>query len=224
MLPQLIAKYLKDNRRLNIPGLGVFMVKGDGGIIFSELLKSDDGVLRALLKQEGIGDIEAAAAIDRFIFELRYELKPRGACCSVEGLGVFTTTDDGQIIFSQAEAPKEETVILTKEEAVILPKEETAPVAQTTHKIKEFYSDQMSFRESRELVGDLSYTKKQKPLGGYAYAKSRVKPRRRGVDRVLMFGVVAAVLALMVIAYGCYVANVEAVELLMVEWGLKIAG
>lgn len=51
-----------------MPQLGTFIVKvPEGGVVFSELLRRDDGILRGLLVQQGgMNDLEAAGAIDRF--------------------------------------------------------------------------------------------------------------------------------------------------------------
>ena len=67
MVVETINEYLKSNRRLVIPSFGAFVTKEDGQIIFSELLKRDDGVLRGLLVANGMREIEAAGKIDRFI-------------------------------------------------------------------------------------------------------------------------------------------------------------
>ena len=77
------------------------MVKGGGDIIFSELLKSDDGVLRALLMGQGMSEIETAAAIDRFIFEVRHDLQESGRCFVVN-LGTFTRNGEGVLVFEKA--------------------------------------------------------------------------------------------------------------------------
>ena len=50
MLVQTISQYLGSHKRLVVPQLGTFIVKEPGvSIVFSELLKRDDGVLRGLL-------------------------------------------------------------------------------------------------------------------------------------------------------------------------------
>ncbi len=69
----LIAEFLRTHKRLVVPQLGAFIVKAPGGeILFSELFKRDDGVLRGLLTAAGASEIEAAGAIDRLIFDLRH--------------------------------------------------------------------------------------------------------------------------------------------------------
>ena len=57
----LIAEFLRTHKRLVVPQLGAFIVKAPGGeILFSELFKRDDGVLRGLLTAAGASEIEAA--------------------------------------------------------------------------------------------------------------------------------------------------------------------
>ncbi|MBQ9138010.1 MAG: hypothetical protein IJX65_05185 [Alistipes sp.] len=98
MVVDTINEYLKSNRRLVIPTFGAFVVKEDGNIIFSELLKGDDGVLRGLMVAKGMREIEAAGKIDRFIFEIRHALM-QSSICPVAELGTFHRTDDGVITF-----------------------------------------------------------------------------------------------------------------------------
>ena len=50
MLTDLIAQYLTAHKRLVVPQLGAFIVKEpDHTVLFSELLRRDDGVLRLSL-------------------------------------------------------------------------------------------------------------------------------------------------------------------------------
>ena len=74
-----------------MPQLGTFVVKvPEGGVVFSELLRRDDGILRGLLVQQGgMNDLEAAGAIDRFVFEVRHALEHEGAY-AIEGFGRLT--------------------------------------------------------------------------------------------------------------------------------------
>ena len=85
----LIAEFLRTHKRLVVPQLGAFIVKAPGGeILFSELFKRDDGVLRGLLTAAGASEIEAAGAIDRLIFDLRHAVQ-HGGVYLVAGLGDF---------------------------------------------------------------------------------------------------------------------------------------
>ena len=64
MIVEIIYNYLQANKRLVVPNLGAFIVKqsADGGrkVLFSPLFKTDDGVLRKLLIEKGVNELEAA--------------------------------------------------------------------------------------------------------------------------------------------------------------------
>ncbi len=82
LIPEIIASHLATHRRLTVPAFGTFLAKEtpEGhDILFSELLKADDGVLRELVMQrQNVSEIEAAGAIDRFVFEVRHALTQYG--------------------------------------------------------------------------------------------------------------------------------------------------
>lgn len=99
MLSLIITRYLAAHKRLVVPQLGAFIVKVPGReVVFSEMLKRDDGVLRGLLAEEGMGEIEASGTIDRFVFELRHTVES-GSVYQAEGLGVFASGPNGTIRF-----------------------------------------------------------------------------------------------------------------------------
>lgn len=222
MLTELISQYLETHRRLNIPGVGAFMVKGDPHeVLFSELLKRDDGVLRTLLLDSGMRDIEAAAAVDRFVFELRHATELEGGEFVMEGFGVLRRVEGGKLHFEEYATPqltsqpvieKEqiEEVKPTQEESMSQQQTQEREVEEsserpklTEQRIKELYASPKTFRERDSDIEDLTYSKRQKPLGGYTYVQNGGK--KRGVDKMLLFGIIAALLALGVIAYGYYV-------------------
>ncbi len=108
MLVGIISRYLVDHRRLVIPQLGALLVKEpDHVVLFSELLKKDDGVLEQLLVDQGATTLEAAGAINRFVFEVRHELE-KSSECTVEGLGKFFRVSSGAVKFEfRPSAPQE---------------------------------------------------------------------------------------------------------------------
>lgn len=85
---KVISEYLQHNRRLVVPAFGAFIVKESGETIFSDLLRTDDGVLTSLLCRGGLTEMEAAVTIDRFIFEVRHELEQFG-CCRLGDIGML---------------------------------------------------------------------------------------------------------------------------------------
>ena len=100
MLVQTISQYLGSHKRLVVPQLGTFIVKEPGvSIVFSELLKRDDGVLRGLLREAGVGELEAAGEIDRFVFEVRHAAQ-HGQEFRLDGFGVLRPGPNGTIAFA----------------------------------------------------------------------------------------------------------------------------
>ena len=105
MLVQTISQYLGSHKRLVVPQLGTFIVKEPGvSIVFSELLKRDDGVLRGLLREAGVGELEAAGEIDRFVFEVRHAAQ-HGQEFRLDGFGVLRPGPNGTIAFAYEPRP-----------------------------------------------------------------------------------------------------------------------
>ena len=100
MIVEIIAKYLSSNKRLVVPNLGTFIVKVPAQtILFSNLIKNDDGCLRGLLKSEAMSELDAAALIDRFVFEVNYRLEHSGVC-ALGGFGVLRSGANGTVSFT----------------------------------------------------------------------------------------------------------------------------
>jgi hypothetical protein len=99
ILTQIIAEYMATHRRLVIPQLGAFLRKNETDeLLFSEMLKRDDGVLIGLLRDRGLGDLEAQGVIDRFIFELRHTVES-GSVFRAEHLGLFARGAQSNLCF-----------------------------------------------------------------------------------------------------------------------------
>lgn len=95
----IITEYLQRHRRLVVPQLGAFIRKSEQDeVVFTEMLKRDDGILRSLLMEQGLGEIESSGVIDRFIFELRHAIAD-GSVYNAEGLGLFALGENGTIRF-----------------------------------------------------------------------------------------------------------------------------
>lgn len=100
MIVELISKYLESNKRLTVPNLGTFIVKEVGRtVLFSNLIKGDDGTLRSLLQAEGLSELEAAGSIDRFVFEVNYRLENTDLC-TLDGFGVLRNGANGTVQFT----------------------------------------------------------------------------------------------------------------------------
>lgn len=100
LLVHTVKEYLEHNKRIVVPRLGTFIVKPDGQtIVFSELLRDDDGVLRSLLTTKGLSDLEIDGMIDRMIFNIRHAVSG-GKDYVVEGFGTFASGANGTIRFT----------------------------------------------------------------------------------------------------------------------------
>ncbi len=99
-LQTVLTKYLETHKRIVVPQLGAFLVKEPGrSILFSELMKRDDGVLRGLLMADGRSEVEAAGAIDRFVFEVRHAVES-GTEYRLADFGTMMPGPNGTIRFS----------------------------------------------------------------------------------------------------------------------------
>ncbi len=196
-----IANYLRDNhRRLVVPAFGAFVVKESGEVLFSELLKTDDGVLRGLLAAGGLSELECAGLIDRFIFDVRNALSEKGRF-DMGGFGGLTIGADGEIRFvSPAAAPTEKTV---GEPAV--PK--AAQSAKTVvSKPDTFRAETQSERERPRVA-----------------VPRRRESRKRGVDWFVVAAVVVLLAAVAVIVYGYFCSAEQDDEAMMdsLRWQIE---
>lgn len=106
LLTNIITGYLKHNKRLVVPRFGAFIVKQPGGnIIFSELMRNDDGVLRSLLIAYGCNELAANGMIDRFAFEIRHKVS-QGEVFAIANFGEFSEGENNTICFKHKREPK----------------------------------------------------------------------------------------------------------------------
>lgn len=106
LLTNIITGYLKHNKRLVVPRFGAFIVKQpEGKMIFSELMRTDDGVLISLLVAYGCNALAANGMIDRFAFQIRHKVS-QGERYFVPELGEFYAGENNTICFKQRREPK----------------------------------------------------------------------------------------------------------------------
>ena len=139
MIIKIISKYLESNKRLVVPNLGAFIVKDAGHkILFSNLMKGDDGVLRTLLIEHGVSELEAAGTIDRFVFEVNFRLD-RDGVCGLDKFGALKRGANGVISFINNPTAQGEVLdgglevhLAERKEAesVAAPKKEEKPAAE----------------------------------------------------------------------------------------------
>ena len=180
MVVDVINEYLKSNRRLVIPSFGAFVTKEDGQIIFSELLKKDDGILRGLLVAKGMREIEAAGKIDRFVFEIRHALMQVGAC-PVADFGTFYRTAEGVVTFDATKP------ILEPIPAVAEPAADVVPAAVTPTPTP------TPAPAPAAIVGPSSTPTSRRP-----------RRKSRGGGFAMIVAIIAIVAALTALAYGIY--------------------
>lgn len=229
MLSHIISQYLRSQKRLVIPQMGAFIVKDpDRSVVFSEFLKRDDGVLRGLLRQTGIGDLEAAGEIDRFVFEVRHALQ-QGAEFPLEGLGVLKPGPNGTIAFvhdphvvasvyeAQAQAASVEPVAEVPASAAPAVPKAPAPEKsgaekeggkKSSDKLRTLYDEPSLFDDEPQQRVSLRPRRRASRSDEYYGKLSRrpaiqptvVAPRRK--DHFLWIALIATAIALAAIAFG----------------------
>lgn len=216
LLTNIIGEYLKHNKRLVVPKLGTFIVKAQGGaILFSDLMRNDDGVLRSLLMAYGMKELEANGLIDRLVFEVRHATS-RGESYTIEGLGDFTQGPNNTLTFRQKREkvviggnikPPVETLVdeQRKIERVRQRREaESAPVQRK--KQKELKEQKRESRRQAKVEEDddiISMTKPDSYLRGLKYDQKKNKKRdedfmipetQRHNGRNMLFMLIAAII------------------------------
>ena len=216
LLTNIIGEYLKHNKRLVVPKLGTFIVKAQGGaILFSDLMRNDDGVLRSLLMAYGMKELEANGLIDRLVFEVRHATS-RGESYTIEGLGDFTQGPNNTLSFRQKREkvviggnikPPVETLVdeQRKIERVRQRREaESTPVQRK--KQKELKEQKRESRRPAKVEEDddiISMTKPDSYLRGLKYDQKKNKKRdedfmipetQRHNGRNMLFMLVAAII------------------------------
>lgn len=207
---EVIAAHLVSNRRLVIPGFGAFMVKETGEKLFSDLLRTDDGVLYSLLREKGLSEMEAAVTVDRFAFEVRHELDEFGYCRlgEVGTLRVEPETKALRLYPPVAGVGVTEPISTpyVPEPIVAEESEETAEemneVAEEINEVAEVEEVEVETSEVEEAEPEKVEKPKDKP-------QPKQKPRKKKTDWVIVFAIVALVLALLGVAYGWYVSTLN---------------
>ena len=229
-IPILIQRYLAAHKRLVVPQLGTFVVKEPGTVLFTELLKRDDGALRALLAGAGMNELEAAGEIDRFVFEVRHAAE-RNEEYVAPGLGTFSAGPNRTIAFrydpataapaAETDAPAPATTVRpTPPVAEPVPAAEQAPATSpaaapeepaaapdaepAARPAEERPRNRVSMSAKRNpdpSIKGLRYGKPHKNTDAYTYVDRPV--RRRG-DIILWIALAVALLALAAIGFGVY--------------------
>lgn len=133
VLVRVLSNYLQTNKRLVIPQLGTFLVKEPSReILFSELIRRDDGILRGLLVAEGMSELAAQGEIDRFVFEVRHAIE-EGRSYIMEGFGQLSPGANATIQFRRIASIVRPVEAATRETAASAANE-SAPARSTVTK------------------------------------------------------------------------------------------
>lgn len=190
MLIHVLTRYLSDHKRLVVPQLGAFIVREpDREILFSELLRRDDGVLRALLTEASGSELAAAGELDRFLFEVRHALE-HGRSYPLEGLGRFEPGPGGTLRFVYA--PRPAAPAAAPAEAAKAPSDARMEPDRLAEAVKGAFGEG---RPADPAVRGLRYGKPQRDYAA--------RSRRRG-DLFIWIAVAVAAVALAAIAFGYY--------------------
>lgn len=232
MIVEIITKYLESNKRLVVPNLGTFIVKVAGeSVLFSALIKNDDGVLRSLLQQQGMSELEAAGAVDRFVFEVNYRLQ-NDKECRLKGFGLLKSGDSGVVTFqydtavdgdnldgvtAERKRPEAKAQAVGVNSKVEEPQPKSAPMAEVEAEPAEEEQPRQKPMPRRDIgearvsvsakmnpenyVKGLRYGKGRKVVTGREYATSR---RSNKSDIIMKIAIGAAVIATLALAYGFY--------------------
>ena len=175
MIVELISKYLESNKRLVVPNLGAFIVKEAGRVVlFSNLIKGDDGVLRSLLVEAGVSELETAAALDRFVFEVNFRLESTGECL-LDGFGVLKSGVNGTVSFVYQPAAKGKVL-----DGNVAPREDNA-VTQPKVKVEEKPAEKVveSLPDSEDVQIDVVPRQKPAPRREVEVKRPQQREERR---------------------------------------------
>ena len=200
---EVIERYLQQHRRLVVPAFGAFVVKDTGERIFSDLLNSDDGVLISLLRDMGYNEMEAAGMVDRFIFEVRYDLDQYGYCRLGE-VGTLRVEPETKVLKLyppvSGEMPKQTPYVpqAIKEEVSLCENPTSNVVAQEER-------SQEPETQSGQSQQQVAKPQSQK------LRKSAPKSRKK-FDFVVTIAIIIVLAALVAIGYGWYVSQLSEVD------------
>jgi hypothetical protein len=179
-------------------------------VVFVDLLRGDDHTLSEMVEDSGnFSEVEAMAKIDRFIFETKTAIARRGSV-TLEGFGTMTIDHKGVYQFHHTPGPR-----LVKERAVQeklfgegtparpapsvraenpRPREGVAPPqAKAGEKVATAARPQSVARPTRQPARPT-----RKPASG---------KKLSGIDIILILAMIAAVIALVAMAFGLTAVN-----------------
>lgn len=169
MLIRVLSKYLESHKRLVVPQLGAFLVKEpERELVFTELLRRDDGVLRGLLREAGLNEIETAGEIDRFVFEVRHAVE-HGAEYRLGTLGILKAGNNATIVLVNGSLPEPvaESNPADSEEPVaqpiVRPAAESAAATSNANPAESSDSESLPIEPDTEPIAEAESTPSEQP-------------------------------------------------------------
>lgn len=209
LITNILIEYLKYNKRIVVPKLGAFIVKQPSGvIIFSDLMRNDDGVLRSLLMAYGVKELEANGMIDRFVFDVHHAIS-RDQVFTINGLGDFSKGENNTIIFKHKREPlvfggniKPPVEALTSEKLKLQRIVESQSMARRTS-AKRTSSGTQAKSSREEDVDLLTMGKPDAYLRGLKYDKNKNKKRNEERSEIKRNNVPSLLVILIVAIISC---------------------
>ena len=212
MISRIVNKLLETEKRITIPALGSFMRRNDGAIVFTDMLKDDDGVLsNHIASQMSITPNEALEDIAKFTEQVNRNLRERGIA-ELSDLGLLTRNTQGKITFVWKNT---EGISTTNNAIEELPKRNTKEnVSATTTSNIEIATAPIS-APNKEVAPKSTNTTEVKVATSKKPATKVVKPTPTQPKRdwVLISAIIAACIALACMAFGIFEGNVTSIIL-----------
>lgn len=212
MVGKVIRDYMEGGaKKLTVPGFGTFMRKegspegnDHGTVIFVDLLRKDDGLLRELVEDYGqYSEVEAMALVDRFIFETRTAIERTGSSV-IDGFGTMMLDHKGlyEFDYSPRVAPRPEKAVQEKLfEANEQPKPANKPTADPVHK-------PAPKPESQRTETAKPASKRPEPHYNRPQTNSAKRVNKKlKTDVVLLVAIAVAVVAILVLIFGLSSGN-----------------
>ncbi len=209
MIEKVISDYMEAHLRLTLPGFGTLIRRDSGEIVFTEMLRSDDGILTAKVAEYlGISKENARATVDTTVASFRKELSETGQF-TLPGLGSFEGHRKQTGPANKSDIPRE-----SRDIDVQLSKPTEKSVENSTEK------DTVSSRSAFVPNARTTTAPKQEHVSQTdepAFAPGRIHIRqhhkRKKVDRTLLLAIIAIAIAIGVLVYGYFAEQTPKIEL-----------
>lgn len=208
IISQAIVQMLARGRRVVIPGLGAFIRKEESNeIVFTELMKKDDGRLAAHLTLEnGFTEDEARVITESFSRAVR-DGAGKASGYQLDGIGALTTASDNTIKLVQsatpeAETPKEreaDTISIPTPDRLETPKHETTAHISAPATSESTLDNYSPVAIEHDDVKNLRYQKAVK-----IEVPHERKSDKRRADMIMIIAIAAALLAIASMLYGYF--------------------